>query len=298
LIAASCKAFTHDRYTFVQIAKFEGHKNNITHVGFHRAGKWMYTSSEDGTVKVWDMRCGLPRRPALQFAHALRCETPLIAVHRAKKYQRDFKHPGPVNAAALHPNQGEIIAGDTRGNVCVWDLGTAKLSTALRPEPDVPVQALSIAEDNSALAAATNSGTVYVWAPPGDAAGYTPVHQLQAHRSYVLSVKLSPDGTHMATCSADKTVKLWDAAHDFAPSGTLTGHSSWVWDANFTVDGQYLVTASSDKTAKLWEVATCECVHTYSGHSLGLQAAALADEMSPGEGGSRGVSMASAAASE
>jgi G protein beta subunit-like protein len=177
--------------------------------------------------------------------------------------------------------------------VCVWDLGTAKLSTALRPEPDVPVQALSIAEDNSALAAATNSGTVYVWAPPGDSAGYTPVHQLQAHRSYILSLKLSPDGSHMATCSADKTVKLWDAVHDFAPSGTLTGHSSWAWDCAFTVDGQYLITGSSDKTARLWDVASCECVHTYTGHGLGVQAVALADEVSaPGE--SRAASMGAA----
>lgn len=40
----------------LQLAKFEGHKNNITAVGFHRDGKWMFSGSEDGTVKVWDIR--------------------------------------------------------------------------------------------------------------------------------------------------------------------------------------------------------------------------------------------------
>ncbi|CAE7640474.1 LST8-1 [Symbiodinium sp. KB8] len=252
------------------LAKFEGHKNNITAVGFHRDGKWMFSGSEDGTVKVWDIR--------------------------AKNFQRDFTHPGPVNSAVLHPNQGEIIAGDSRGNVAVWDLATATMSTAFQPEADVPVQSISIAQDNTVLAAATSSGTVYLWAPPSSSADYTPLRQLQAHRSYILRTQLSPDAKYLATCAADKTVKVWDAAHDFSPLTTLTGHTQWVWDCRFSADSQYLVTASSDKTARLWELASGEAVHAYQGHHKGVLACALNDEMELGGRSSATPSMAAASA--
>ena len=36
---------------------YEGHTNNATAIGFQRDGKWMYSGSEDKTVKIWDLRC-------------------------------------------------------------------------------------------------------------------------------------------------------------------------------------------------------------------------------------------------
>merc|ERR1711879_313161 len=38
------------------LGSFEGHKNNVTAVGFEESSRWLYTSSEDGTIRVWDGR--------------------------------------------------------------------------------------------------------------------------------------------------------------------------------------------------------------------------------------------------
>lgn len=48
------------------ISQWEGHTASVTAVGFQQEGGWMYTGSEDGTVKIWDMRCE-PRRAARAF---------------------------------------------------------------------------------------------------------------------------------------------------------------------------------------------------------------------------------------
>jgi WD40 repeat protein len=40
-----------------QLVTFEGHTLNVTSVSFHSEGKWLVTGSEDGTIKIWDLRC-------------------------------------------------------------------------------------------------------------------------------------------------------------------------------------------------------------------------------------------------
>lgn len=39
------------------VQSFDGHTNNVTAVGFDRDSKWLFSGSEDGTVKLWDVRC-------------------------------------------------------------------------------------------------------------------------------------------------------------------------------------------------------------------------------------------------
>ena len=38
------------------LINFEGHTANVTTVGFQKNGKWLYSGSEDGSIKIWDLR--------------------------------------------------------------------------------------------------------------------------------------------------------------------------------------------------------------------------------------------------
>ena len=110
---------------------FEGHTGNITGVAFHCEGKWMVTSSEDGTVKIWETRTGA--------------------------IQRSYNHGCPANDVVIHPNQGEIISCDRSGSVRVWDLAENNCSHDLIPEEDVSVSSVTVANDGSLLCAANNA---------------------------------------------------------------------------------------------------------------------------------------------
>jgi len=55
---------------------------------------------------------------------------------------------------------------------------------------------------------------------------------------------------HLATCSADHTIKLWSTSnYEYTLERTLTGHQRWVWDAAFSADSAYLVTGQSGSTS-------------------------------------------------
>ncbi|EIM21818.1 WD40 repeat-like protein [Wallemia mellicola CBS 633.66] len=238
------------------IQSFNGHTSNITAVVFQAEGKWIATGSEDGTVKIWDTR--------------------------TSHVQRAFEHPSPVNDVVIHPNQGEIVSCDQAGSVKVWDLGENTCSHELVPEEDVPIRSVTIASDGSSLVAGNNKGNCFVWKIRADqeydASEFTPITKLPAHSRYITKCILSPDTKHLATCSADTTIKIWSTHnYDFRLEKVLTGHQRWVWDAAFSADSAYLVSASSDHSARLWELASGDTVRQYNGHHKAATAIALND---------------------
>jgi WD40 repeat protein len=38
------------------VINYDGISKNVTGLGFHEHGKWMYTGGEDNSVRIWDLR--------------------------------------------------------------------------------------------------------------------------------------------------------------------------------------------------------------------------------------------------
>ena len=231
----------------------EGHSGNVRAVGANRTCRFLFSGSEDGTIKIWDPRAG----------SACVC---------------DFDARRAVNSVVLHPNQGELISGDHTGAVRVWDLAANKCSSELVPEGDTPISSVAIAGDASLVAAGNFNGNCYFWSPGEGGKEYIPVKKLRAHRAYITACRLSPSLKYFATASSDRTLKLWNV-QDFSLAATLAGHSRWVWDAAFSADSSFVVTASSDQTAKLWDIDSGSVVRNYQGHVKGLTCGALNDAL-------------------
>jgi len=214
------------------------------------------TGSEDGTIKIWDLR-----------------NTHL---------HRNYNNEAPVNDVCVHPNQGELISCDQAGRIKQWDLSENICTHELTPAGDIPIRSVTLAADGSCLVAGNNKGKCYVWKINEEGLGlprFQAVTKFQAHSKYLTRCLLSPDVKYLATCSADTTVKIWSisSSYEFKLEKVLQGHQRWVWDCAFSADSAYLVTASSDHTARLWEMSSGETVRQYNGHHKAAVCCALHD---------------------
>jgi len=148
----------------------------------------------------------------------------------------------------------------------------------LSPAPDIGIRSLSIALNAYCLVAADSAGYCHVWTLK-NGEELVPLQKFPAHEDYILKCLISPDVNYLATCSADKTVKIWNLAPEtgYQLKKTLYGHHKWVWDCAFSCDSQLLVTCSSDTVAKIWNIDSGEVIRNFTGHSRGINCLALND---------------------
>ncbi|GCE15803.1 eIF2A-related protein [Tengunoibacter tsumagoiensis] len=86
------------------------------------------------------------------------------------------------------------------------------------------------------------------------------------HTGAVHQLAWSPDGSFLASSSADGTVQVWEVASGQLQV-TFRRHLASVNAVNWSPDGKYLASAGNDNLVYVWEADTGEVKTVYQGHS-------------------------------
>ncbi|KEG11321.1 notchless [Trypanosoma grayi] len=209
-----------------------GHQACVTCV------KWggenlIYSSSQDRSIIVWDASNGSPRSILRGHAHW-------------------------VNFVALSTDL-VIRTGpfDHEGNKFDSRVEMQRHAEARYKE------VLSRIGGYECLVSCSDDNTMFLWSPQQQV---TPLGRMTGHQGAIFHIQFSPDGTMIASCSADKSVKLWNAS-DGKFITTFRGHVAPVYHVSWSLDSRLLVSGSRDSTLKLWSVSSRELVEDLSGHS-------------------------------
>ncbi|MFD7972523.1 NB-ARC domain-containing protein [Streptomyces clavifer] len=221
-----------------------GHTSTVTSVAIAPDGTWLATTSNDGTVRIWDRVTGT-------------CTATLTG------------HTSTVTSVTIAPSGTSLATTSSDGRVRIWDRVTGTCTSALSDYEWL----VALGPDHTWIATTSSDGRARIW---GWATG-TCTAILTGHTDWVRAVAIAPDGTWIATTSDDKTARIWDRATATC-TATLTGHTDSVRAMAIAPDGTWIATTSDDKTARIWDRATGTCTTILTGHTDWVRAVAIAPD--------------------
>jgi eukaryotic-like serine/threonine-protein kinase len=101
--------------------------------------------------------------------------------------------------------------------------------------------------------------TINIW----DATSGTMIAALRGHKGPVYALAYSPDGTRLASGSADKTIRLWEPGSG-KEVAVLVGHEQALEWLTYSPDGQRICSLDGE-SGRLWDAATGRAIAVLAG---------------------------------
>ncbi len=276
-----------DAFTGQSVLQPMEHLGPVTSVAFSPDGSTVVTASEDGSVKIWDVRMKSPSPHALKIDYPREAQLSpdgarIFISEGTNGHLRDattwgrlgqmITHGDIIFSAAFSRDGRRLATASWDDTARIWDgLSGEPLTEPLRHGGDVG--SLSFSPDGRRLVTTSSDHTARLW----DAGNGQPALPPLEHPDEVFSSEFSPDGTRLVTAGRDGVVRLWSTS-DGRLLAQTPPHRGLVYQARFSPDGKRFVSASADRTAQLFDGFSCELLLPPLRHDQGVLSAVFSPD--------------------
>jgi mono/diheme cytochrome c family protein len=159
-------------------------------------------------------------------------------------------HADWVFGIAFTPDGKRLATASRDKTAKLWDID-AKESILTFPDHQNPVYAVAVKPDGTLGYSVGEDNQLRTWkaAPEGKQ-----VRNTGGHGKVILKLALHPKQPLLVTCSADQTVRIWNADNGSAVR-TLSGHGDHVYALAISPDGNRIASGGFDGEVRIWKIA-------------------------------------------
>ncbi|WP_436514744.1 caspase family protein [Ekhidna sp. To15] len=146
----------------------QGHTAGINMVQYSPAGKYVYSASDDKSIKMWDVQTGID-----------------VNTFNA--------HEAPVNSIHLSDDGKLLVSADRAGTVILWDAITGDIRSKIKAHSG-SANTAKLSKDASKIITGGDDELLKIWTAAGDS-----IKTISGFSAPIMNLAISPEGDRIVT---------------------------------------------------------------------------------------------------